>query len=283
MGNFITTNLSYPCVAAAAVGVITMAYFRKQQCRIVADEPFDEDLFKEPPPRDECDICMLTLPIAATEQKYQSCCGKVLCFGCIHAAYKADARMLCPFCRTPEATSGGEGIERLKKRADCNDATAISTLADLYHNGDMGLPQDYNKAMELYHHAGELGCALSYSKISYAYNNGEGVERDTKKAKHYAELAAMGGGATARHNLGILEKIAGNMERAVKHWMIAAGAGKDISLEDIRICFTNGHATKDDFEKALRAHKESKDAMKSDQRDAAAEFLAACAVARGQN
>ena len=32
----------------------------------------------------------------------------------------------------------------------------------------------------------------------------------------------------------------------------------------------NGHATKDDFEKALRAHKDAKDEMKSDQRDAAA-------------
>jgi hypothetical protein len=45
----------------------------------------------------------------------------------------------------------------------------------------------------------------------------------------------------------------------------------------------NGHATKDDFEKALRAHKEANDEMKSDQRDAAAAFLAARATARGQN
>jgi hypothetical protein len=33
-----------------------------------------------------------------------------------------------------------------------------------------------------------------------------------------------------------------------------------------------GHATKDDFEKALRAHKDSKDEMKSEQREAAAAF-----------
>ena len=31
-----------------------------------------------------------------------------------------------------------------------------------------------------------------------------------------------------------------------------------------------GYATKDDFEKALRAHQESKDETRSDQRDAAA-------------
>ena len=33
-----------------------------------------------------------------------------------------------------------------------------------------------------------------------------------------------------------------------------------------------GHFTKDDFEKALRAHKEATDEMKSAQRDAAAAF-----------
>ena len=34
----------------------------------------------------------------------------------------------------------------------------------------------------------------------------------------------------------------------------------------------NGHATKADFEKALRAHKEAKDEVKSDQRDKAAAY-----------
>ena len=41
-------------------------------------------------------------------------------------------------------------------------------------------------------------------------------------------------------------------------------------MKEIRKCFVNGDATKDDFEKALRAHKEAKDEMKSDQREAAA-------------
>jgi hypothetical protein len=45
------------------------------------------------------------------------------------------------------------------------------------------------------------------------------------------------------------------MERAVKHWMIAAGGGNDKSLAAIG---TYDHdATKDDFEKALRAHQEA--------------------------
>ena len=78
------------------------------------------------------------------------------------------------------------------------------------------------------------------------------------------------------HNIGNMEKKSGNMSRAVKHWMISAAAGYDDSLTEIRECFVNGYACKDDFEKALRAHKEAKDEMKSDQREAAA-------AARGLN
>ena len=74
----------------------------------------------------------------------------------------------------------------------------------------------------------------------------------------------------ARHNLGLFEYTAGNMERAVKHWMIGAGAGFDNSLDGVRHSFEEGLATKDDFEIALRTHQAAKDDMKSDQRDACA-------------
>ena len=80
----------------------------------------------------------------------------------------------------------------------------------------------------------------------------------------------MGGCVTSRHNLGIFEANAGNPDRAVKHFMMSAGAGYDESLKEIRQCFMRGEATKDDFEKALRAHKEAIDEMKSDQRETAA-------------
>ena len=41
-----------------------------------------------------------------------------------------------------------------------------------------------------------------------------------KKAKHYLELAAIGGSADARHNLGIIEGRAYHYDRALKHYMI---------------------------------------------------------------
>ena len=171
----------------------------------------DEDLFKQPPPTEECPICMLQLPVNIAETRYKSCCGKLVCIGCICAANTADNRRLCPFCRTPEATSDREEIERLKKRvAEANDAMATFQLGGYYRDGEMGFPQSYNKANKLFLRAGKLGCAEAYNNIAGSYHIGRVVERDAEKAKYYYELAAMGGSVWARHTLGLWEDDSGN-------------------------------------------------------------------------
>ena len=80
----------------------------------------------------------------------------------------------------------------------------------------------------------------------------------------------MGGHVRARHNLGVLEKRAGNMDRVIKHHTIAAGLGYNDSLENIKLMFMNGHATKDDYAKALRVYQAYLVEIKSAQRDEAA-------------
>ena len=187
----------------------------KKECKRRAAELHDEVLFKDPPPRAECPICTLPLPLDYDGQHYQSCCGKVLCDGCIHAAINADRRGLCPFCRTSCHTTEEEWIERMEKRAEGNDARAIRNLGGFYRDGRYGLPQDRDKGMKLWHRAGALGCSETYFDIADSYRQGIGVERDMKKAKHNYELAAMAGIVPARHNVGNLERNAGNMSRAM--------------------------------------------------------------------
>ena len=62
------------------------------------------------------------------------------------------------------------------------------------------------------------------------------------------------------------------MNIALKHHMIAVACGHDKSLKKIRELFTNGHATRDDYAKALGAYQEYIDGIKSKQRDKAAVF-----------
>ena len=47
-------------------------------------------------------------------------------------------------------------------------------------------------------------------------------------ASYYYELAAIMGSAIARYNLGGLAEKAGNMDRAIKHHMIAIRCGNDV-------------------------------------------------------
>ena len=54
--------------------------------------------------------------------------------------------------------------------------------------------------------------------------------------------------------------------------MAAVGFGHSNSLKKIREFYMNGHATKDEYAKALRAYQNYIDRIKSAQRDVAAEF-----------
>ena len=106
-----------------------------------------------------------------------------------------------------------------------------------YADGDYGSPQDYEKALKLWHKAGELGNAKAYHNIGLAYNNGYGVERDEKKADYYFELAAMGGNVIARYNLGCYEYEKSNWDRAIKHLLISAGGGHSKSVKNIQLLY----------------------------------------------
>ena len=111
----------------------------KKECKKRAAELHDEALFKQPLKNEDCPICSMCLPSLHTGQRYMTCCGKVICSGCIYAGSKMDgnADQLCPFCRTPAATSDEEIIDQLKKRVEMGDAIAIYNLGGFYFEGNI--------------------------------------------------------------------------------------------------------------------------------------------------
>eukprot|EP00979_Chaetoceros_neogracilis_P011360 scaffold2769_cov157-Chaetoceros_neogracile.AAC.3 len=229
------------------------------------DELFDEKLFKQPLPNEDCPICFLRLPIEEDQNTYQSCCGKMLCSGCVYAHSVAAAdteRYKCVFCRTESSSSDAEYIERMKKRVKANDAHAMVNLGVYYQLGMMGLRQDHWMALELYHESAKLGNKNAHFALS-----GSTVEKDTRKATYHLQLGAMAGNTHARHNLGCDEYNAGNMDRAYKHWMISANDGYDVSMKVVQEGYKNGFVTEDDYAKTMCAYDNSIDEMKSDDRD----------------
>ena len=219
-----------------------------------------------------CSICTLRLPTLYTGRKYMTCCGKVICSGCLHAprydylGNKVDNRK-CAFCRAPAPKTNEEAITRMSKRVEADDPLAIGLLASYYREGKYEYPRDHTKAFELLHLAAELGNAKAYNSIGYAYDHGKGVEVDKKKARHYFELAAIGGDEVARHNLGIMEK---NADRALKHFMLAVRGGHSKSLNMIQKLWKNGFASMEDTTEALQLYQTYLNEIKSDQRDKAA-------------
>ena len=162
---------------------------------------------------------------------------------------------------------------------DKGNGRAYYMLASSYAAGINGMPQDYRKANELYLKGGELGSADAYNSLGQAYRDGDGVEADQKKAKYYLELAAIKGCTNARHNLGNIEFKAGNVVRAMKHYLIAARSGLEESLDMVKHGFIGsglglGLITKDEYANTLRAYHEQHKEMKSDERDKAVIYYA---------
>jgi len=241
----------------------------------IAAELHDKKLFRQPPPKEDCPICFLRMPSLASGSIYYACCGKEICSGCVHAPVYDDQgnevdNRKCPFCRTPHPTTDEELINRYKRRMKTGDQIAIYNLGCDYFTGSCGYPQNHMKALELWHRAAELGYAKAHCSIGNAYYNGEGVEVDKEKATYYYELAAMKGSVFARSNLGIIEHRSGNMDRALRHYMIAVRSGYSKSLEEIQDLYSDGHATKEDYAKALQLYQGYLGEIKSAQRDKAA-------------
>jgi hypothetical protein len=205
-----------------------------------------------------------------------TCCSKVICQGCDDANAKRENKeglVLCPFCRQPLPSTREEGFKKKMRRINANDPVAIRQVGTQY-----GSKGDYVTALKYLTKAAELGDAAAHHSLASMYHHGHGVEKDQKKKIYHWEEAAIGGHPLARSCLGSDEWENGTIERAVKHWIIAANLGCDNSIKFLKKCYASGAVTKEDFAAALRAHHTAVDAMRSPLREAAKKKKQQCGV-----
>jgi hypothetical protein len=245
-----------------------------EECKKRKVEIRDRDLFTQPDEshHGECPICCLLLPLDPTKSTMMVCCSKLICNGCKFASEKreieAGLEKRCAFCREPPAKSVDETNKRLMKRIKKNDPVAMCHMGrERYEEGD------YGTALEYLAKAAELGDVLAHYYLSVIYHEGQGVEKDTKQQVYHLEIAAIGGHTYARYNLGIVEAIDSNFERARKHFIINANLGDHDSLKALRQLYAEGHASKEDYADALRAYQAAVDATKSAERETAERFI----------
>mmetsp|Transcript_22696 Transcript_22696/g.49179 ORF Transcript_22696/g.49179 Transcript_22696/m.49179 type:complete len:356 (+) Transcript_22696:390-1457(+) len=248
------------------------------------DDGGDGDLFAPIPPRPECPICMLTLPLECEGKMYMSCCGNIICSACerkmsqtieeTNKARKAKdphcpclLKVKCPLCRTIFPENDEAYLAQLRDRMERNDTDALCAMARLYSYGQLGVQKDENKAFELYSRAAELGHSSAQHQVALSYFLGEVVEKDKEKFWRHLVVSAKGGSVLSRACLGAREYDKGNHFLAYKHWRISIAAGCDESLRFIECEFDEGRVTKDEYGAARRDYQKARDEMQSNERD----------------
>jgi TPR repeat protein len=157
----------------------------------------------------------------------------------------------------------------MKERVKADDPAALCQMGGKCFE-DEG---DYDGAFEYFTKAAELGNANAHYKLGLMYEDGEGVEKDVEKAVYHLEKAAIGGHPYARYNLARHEVRKDNIERVVKHLIIAANLGHELSMKALWKYYSVGFITKEDLDATLRSHQATLDSMKSKQREVAEAFF----------
>ena len=243
----------------------------KKECRRRAAELRDELLFKQPQSTHlgDCPICCIPLPIdleGKSNNSMMPCCSKTICDGCNYAHQKRqiDERVekTCPFCRNPNPNSKAEADRILMKRVEANDPVALREAGN--QRNEKG---DFIGAVEYWRKAAKFGDVVAHHQLSCFYYWGKGVEKDEEKELYHLEQAAIGGDPDARYHLGTIEGENRRLERARRHFIIAANLGHGESMEKLKEMYQFGMVSKEDFAAALRAHQAAVDAMKSPHRE----------------
>ena len=204
------------------------------------------DLFAPFPPTEDCAICLVPLLRGDSETYYQPCCGNDICKAC----YKENKASIdkqneenggkklaftCPFCREPKPADVTECVRRLQARCLINDRNALSMLGHMYLTGENGAPKDDLKALDCWIQAVELGSPESCVHIGYMHNEGKGVSANKERRALFERAGALRGHIVARHAIGWSEYYDfGNHEIGIRHWKIAAEAGYQCSLNELR-------------------------------------------------
>ena len=241
----------------------------EEDCKTRAQELHDDDLFTQPygSHLGECPLCFLPMPLDPTKCAYYSCCSELICNGCRYAHGRNNGGDRCPFCREPIA-GAEENNKRRMKRIKANDPAALCNMGlECTNKGD------HDSAVKYWKKAAELGDVGAHYQLADSYYEGYGVEKDEEKEIYHYEKAAMGGHHQARYNLGCVEHNNGNIERAVKHFIIAANIGYEKSMKLLWGYYKDRNITKEDLDATLRTHHAAINEMKGPEREAAEKAL----------
>ena len=145
--------------------------------------------------------------------------------------------------------------ELYEKAANLGNAGAMNNLGSMYYLGQ-GVSQDYSKAKKWFEKAINLGMADAMSNLGCMYESGKGVSQDYEKAKELYEKAANLGSAFAMLNLGIMYRFGRGISQdysKAKEWFEKAAILKNrFAMDNLGIMYEYGEGVLQDYEKAKK-------------------------------
>jgi|GEM_PF-5446218 len=154
-----------------------------------------------------------------------------------------------------EKQDNNKGIDKeTYQKAEQGDVDALNEIGNMYFDGQ-GVEKDDKKALEYYTKAAEKGDTDALINIGVMYANGQGVEKDDKKAFEYLTKAAEKGNANALINIGWMYSDGKGVEKddkkAFEYLTKAAEKGNAVALFNIGVMYANGQGVEKDDKKAL--------------------------------
>ena len=254
-----------------------------------------------------CPICFHRLPLQKSEHVYHTCCGQVICDGCVIGQQRTQLKepqfkelgimiedttpeeeqfrlieqhgnsiYVCPYCRAPFPKGAEELLQRLYDRIEVrNDrdyTIAVNQLGAYYRTGKHGLPQNLKKAEELFTKAYDLGNPDAAWHLYLLYHNY--YPNQNEKEKKYLVRGEMIGNMECTSVLAKLACDSGNGEECARLCMKAALLGEDTS--NLLQCYRHNLLSKDDLATTLRANQALKDEVTTKRRDFAKRYEQFC-------
>ena len=137
-----------------------------------------------------------------------------------------------------------------------------------YASGNLGLPVDQTKCIDLLRESANLGFPDAQFQLGDFHLTGEmGLEPNEEKAIKYFKEAAEGGELVARHNLGSIEKDNGDHVAAMRPWRLSASGGLRWSRGALIEDFELGLLHHGDLAETLQAFYLARAEMRSEDRD----------------
>ena len=198
----------------------------------------DDELFRDPPPKEECQICMLPMGHSLSgfgdSTVYMPCCGKTICQGCVMSAWKeineGNLKKWCPFCRVP--------VERMKNEIILDMITPFIGNTQNFSTKDVkrlsdGLKKDHKEKLGRFMSRIEAGDAKALFGMGTAFKKGDlGLPQDVKMAMKLYSRAGEFGLCTAHFNIAVAywkgdDGVEVDNKKALCRFMLAAIGGHE--------------------------------------------------------